>query len=311
MKLLIVGSSGQVGRALARQALGRGDSVDGTFLGSRPTLSGVSIHPLDKTDPVACRALLGRVRPDAVVDAAALHNVDRCETNPLEADRVNRDGTTCLAEASRDVSARYLFISTDFVFDGTGHPPYTEDDPPHPASAYGRSKLAGEQTTLALSPVNVVVRPSVIYSWVAPQDRAESSTGKGLNFGTWLVEEVRQGRPVRIVNDQRASPTLASDLGEAILDLLARDARGLFHAAGTTVLSRYEFARRLVGRVGLDPALVSPVATAALGQKALRPSDSSLNSERLAQTLGHPMLDLERALDRFAKAYGETGRDAP
>lgn len=303
MKLLVVGGSGQVGRHLLHLGRERGLSVEGTYLGQRPQLTGIPTYPLDKTDPGACRALLDRFRPDVVVDTAALHNVDRCEAVPLEADRVNREGTRDLAEAARTVGARFVFVSTDYVFDGTGHPPYSEEDAPHPTSAYARSKLAGEVATFACSERNLVVRPSVIYSWVAPRDRAQSSAGKGLNFGTWLVEEARQGRPVRIVTDQVASPTYAPDLAGTILDLVGHEASGLFHVAGTTSLSRFEFARRLVGRVGLDQGLVHPVSTAALGQKALRPCDSSLRSDRLVPRIGHAMLDLTSALDRFAVVY--------
>jgi dTDP-4-dehydrorhamnose reductase len=234
--------------------------------------------------------------------------VDFCENHPEEANRVNRDGTRYLAEAAQQVGAKFVFVSTDFVFDGTGAPPYHESDLPRPQSVYAESKLAGERETLVVSPNNVVVRPSVIYSWIDTRQRKESSSGKGMNFGTWAVEEVAAGRSVRIINDQVASPTLADDLAGAILALVDNHAGGTFHAAGLTAVTRYDFTVRLIQRLNLDATLVQPVATSDLAQKAQRPRNSSLSSERLVAMTGYRMMDLDAALAKFAAAFqGDPG----
>jgi dTDP-4-dehydrorhamnose reductase len=306
MKVLVVGSAGQVGRSLVRKLAERGDTPIATFNSRRPSVSGI-VEPLDKTDAAAGRAVLERHRPDVVVDTGALHNVDYCELHPEEAFRVNRDGTRYLAEGARSVGARFVFVSTDFVFDGTKQGPYVESDPPVPASIYAESKLAGEAATIGASSENVVARPSVIYSWLDTRSRQESSSGKGTNFGTWLAEEVAHARPVRIIQDQVASPTLAEDLAGAILALVDHRAAGVFHTAGASARNRYEFSVELVRRIGLDPSLVHPVRTADLNQKAKRPANSSLASDQLARVTGYRTMDLAAQLDRFARAV----RDDP
>ncbi|MCI4334949.1 MAG: SDR family oxidoreductase [Thermoplasmata archaeon] len=306
MKLLVVGIAGQVGDTLALQAIDAGHEVVGTYRQREPTVPGVETFPLDKTDAAQVRQLMHEQRPQVVVDTSALHNVDYCESHSEEAFKVNRDGTRFLAEEARAAHARFAFISTDFVFDGSGAPPYTEAAEIHPQSEYARSKAEGEHAALAPNPEhNLVVRPSVIYSWWGPRHQSASSSGKGVNFGTWLVEEVRQGREVRIIDDLVTSPTLASDLAGAILALLDHHAHGIYHTAGATAVDRYHFSKALVERLGLDAGKVRAVHAAEFAQKAPRPSNSSLDSSQLARDTGYRMLELPAALDRFAQSRDE------
>ncbi len=237
-----------------------------------------------------------------MIDTAALHNVDYCERHPEEAFLVNRDGARHLAEAAREVGARFAFVSTDFVFDGAGHPPYTEEDPPHALSVYGESKLAGEASVLSAYPESAIARPSVVYSWVPPGSTGPSTSGKPLNFASWLIHEALQGHVLRIVQDQVASPTLAEDLAGALLALVGGKARGVFHAAGATAISRYDFARRLLETARIPFERVVPITTAELHQVAGRPLNSSLRSERIARETGHAMLGLDESLARFRAA---------
>jgi dTDP-4-dehydrorhamnose reductase len=310
MKLLVVGAAGQVGQSVVRRASAHGDTVVAAYKSRTPVAGGANVEQLDKSDRERCREVVGRLRPDVVVDTGALHNVDYCESHPDEAFGVNRDGTRNLAQAAEQVGARFVFVSTDFVFDGHKQGPYQEADVPSPESTYARSKLEGEVAAARSNRLAAVVRPSVIYSWLDSRNRQASSSGKGINFGTWLVEEVARGRPVRVVQDQIASPTLADDLAEALLDVTRAGRTGTFHAAGATACSRYDFSVALVRRLGLDAQLVTPVATADLHQVARRPLNSSLSSERLAAETGHRMLELSSALDRFAHDF-ESDPGAP
>jgi dTDP-4-dehydrorhamnose reductase len=302
MKVLVIGASGQVGRSLVERLSGRGDVVVATFNSRRPSGGASTVDRLDKSDLVSAREVLERHRPEVVIDTGAMHNVDYCESHRAEAFRVNAEGTRAIAEFSRAENARFVFVSTDFVFDGAQREPYRETDPTRPVSVYAESKLAGEEATTAASPENLVVRPSVIYSWLETRARQESSSGKGINFGTWLAEEVAHGRSVRIIEDQTASPTLADDLAGAILALVDHHVSGVVHTAGATAINRFEFSMALVRRIGLDPTLVRPVRTAELHQTAKRPANSSLSSDRLAQATGYRMLDLPAQLDRFVAA---------
>jgi len=303
MKYLVVGAAGQVGRNLVSLCAAAGDPVVATFNTRQPPGDASALDRLDKTDPAACREVLQRHRPDVVIDTGALHNVDYCESHRDESFRVNAEGTGNLARAAREVGAQFVFVSTDFVFDGSLSRPYAEADAPQPQSEYARSKLLGERITMETEATNLVVRPSVIYSWLDTRQRAESSSGKGLNFGTWLVEEVARGRTVRIINDQVASPTLAGDLAGAILALVRHDQCGVFHTAGLTATNRFDFSVRLVQGLGLDSSLVTPVRTADLGQKAPRPVNSSLDSSALSAATGYRMLTLEAAIRRFREDF--------
>lgn len=303
MRVVVVGASGQVGRALVERYVESGNEVLATQK-SRPfERDGATVAHLDKVDAVSSRRTILDFRPHAVIDTGAMHNVDYCETHPAEAYAVNRDGTAALASAAQEAGASFVFVSTDFVFDGAKGEPYEESDPTRPISVYAESKLAGEAAALARCPGTVIVRPSVIYSWLARGLRRDSSSGKGLNFGTWLVEEVRNGRSVRIIRDQIASPTLAEDLAEGIVALERHGARGIYHVAGASSLNRYDFSVALIRRLGLDRSLVTPALTADLRQVAKRPPNSSLNSDRLYREAGHRTLDLTSALDRVAESY--------
>jgi dTDP-4-dehydrorhamnose reductase len=303
MRVLVVGGAGQVGRNLVRIYLRDGHWVGATYKARRPPPEVRAAEVLDKSNPSDCDAVVERIHPDVVIDTGALHNVDYCEAHPDEANAVNRDGTRFLAQACHRIGAKFVFVSTDFVFDGSASTPYSEGISPHPQSEYARSKFEGEVATLATSPGNLVVRPSVIYSWLDTRERSESSSGKGLNFGTWLIEEVGAGRPVRIINDQVASPTLAEDLAGAIHALVNSGETGTFHAAGRSPMTRYDFSVRLVKELGLDTSMVKPVATRDLNQKAQRPVNSSLDSSKLESRTGYRTLAIEDAAKKFAADY--------
>jgi dTDP-4-dehydrorhamnose reductase len=306
LKLLVVGVQGQLGRSITSLAPGHGWEVVGTYHHNRFEGSSIPELHLDKTDADNVRDVMDEVHPTAVVDTGALHNVDYCEDHPEEAFAVNRQGTRNIADAAHRLDARFTFVSTDYVFDGLGQPPYTELAPVHPLSIYGVSKWEGEQSVLAVDPKALVVRTSVIYSWTPRIRRVgHSSSGKPLNFGSWVVHELEQGKELRIVKDQVASPTLADDLARAILQLQRGPAQGIFHAAGATALSRFDFCRALANRLGLSEELIHPVLTRELNQKALRPPDSSLRSERILAETGHRMQTVPESLNEFASRYFE------
>ncbi len=267
--LLIVGGSGLVGSKVAAAAQARGDRVVATTRGAPPKIPGVEFVELAKEDVDAGRALLRKVHPDAVVDTAAMHNVDKCEEDRDLAWRINAGSTGALAQTTTDLGARYLFISTDFVFDGAKGG-YREADVARPVNVYGETKLQGEHAVLAASPEHLVVRPSVIYGWDDTR----------LNFATWMMTQVREGKSVNIVTDWIGSPTLADSLAEACLRLLDAKDGGVYHLAGKDALSRYDFAMRLAKAFHLDTSLVKAVNSADLKMKAPRPRDSSLVNVR-------------------------------
>lgn len=300
MKIFIIGIGGQVGTKLAESAVPNGHEVHGGHM-SRPWRMGQrSSIPFDKRDRDHVFQVLLQLKPDVVIDTGALHNVDYCETHPDEAIAINAAGTLNVTQACGKADSQLIFVSTDFVFNGSGAP-YTEESKPDPLSVYAKSKLLGEGYALS-DEANAVVRPSVIYSWVSPSGMSQTSaSGKPLNFAAWLVSQLGAKKAVEIVNDQIASPTLADDLAKAILAIAESGRSGLFHTAGATPLSRFDFSVKVARRLALDEGLVHAISSSGLKQVAERPANSSLISDKIRREVGYGMMTIDDALDLFAR----------
>jgi dTDP-4-dehydrorhamnose reductase len=303
MKILVVGAGGQLGGKVSSLAISKGNEVYGGYRSRRPSSDLAGLFELDKTNETQVKKVFETIKPEAVVDTAALHNVDYCESHPGEANSVNVVGTRLLAEASRSFGAHFVYVSTDFVFDGVGAP-YDEQHAPNPLSVYAKTKLEGEKAALDSNPGNSsVVRPAVIYSWARAESNPGSSSGKPLNFGAWVVSQLEANKELNIVFDQVTSPTLADDLAGAIGALIVRRVPGLFHAAGKTALSRYDFTVRIAKTLGLDESLIHGIPTSQLRQAAKRPLNSSLISDKITRETGYRMMDIDGALDKFRQQY--------
>ena len=285
-RLLVVGGSGLLGAKVVAAARRNYDVVATHRSGAAP-VEGVEWVEFHKEKLEDDRSIVDGTRPDFVVDTAASHDVDRCEEDRERAWQVNAAATGALASAAHAHGAKYLFVSTDFVFDGA-RGSYKETDPTGPVNYYGVTKVAGEKATLEADAGNQVVRPSVIYGWDSTR----------MNFATWLLTSLRDGKDVRIVTDWFGSPTWADDLAGSILRLLKVSAGGIFHLAGPDRLSRYEFALRLAKAFHLDPGFVKPVMAAEFARKAARPMDSSLVNVRAGEH-GLRSLSVDESLARM------------
>jgi dTDP-4-dehydrorhamnose reductase len=251
---------------------------------------------LDKTSTDESSNVFAKVRPEVVVDSAALTNVDYCEIHREEAWRVNVEGSENIARLCSKFGSKLVHISTDYVFDGEkGN--YLEQDTPAPLNYYGVTKREAEERALKTCSETLIVRPSIIYSWT-PQREVEMGGGKPLNFAMWIIKKLANNEPVKIVGDQFNSPTLADNLAEGILHAVERDLSGILHLAGGSRLSRYEFVLRLAQTLGLDTQLVQEVRTADMHWLARRPRDSSLNIEK-AKRLELPVIKVDEALQRL------------
>ncbi len=289
MKALVIGASGLVGGALMRvlersgvEAVGadRSRASDGTLL-------------LDVRDASAVEQALATTRPDVVFLAVNVGGgVDRCEEHPDEAYAVNVEGTRHVAAASARRDAVLVYFSTDYVFDGTSGP-YAEDDAPNPINVYGRNKLEAEQAVRKLAPRHLIVRTTAVYGW----DRASP------NFAMQVWERLGARQPMRAPDDQLCNPTLAEFLAEASLRLVQTGAEGRVNVVGKDRVSRAELGRQLARAMALDPDLIVPVPTRALGQKAPRPLQGGLKTDRLAALLGTEPLDVAESLKRFRRGW--------
>lgn len=274
MRILLTGGNGQVGRAV--QALARRHQV----------VAPARAH-LPVEDAAAAERTVAAVRPDWIVHAAAMTDVDGCERDPGRARLVNATAAGGLAQAAARHGARMAFVSTDYVFDGVKGR-YRESDQPNPLSQYGHSKLEGERLVLAALPTAVVARTAVVFG---PHKN---------NFVLWVRRSLRSKAPVKVACDQWVSPTCADDVARQLLALVEAGESGVWHTAGAERLSRVEMAQRIAAHDGLDPAPIQPVAMADLTWVARRPRDSSLDTGKVRR-LAAPM-GFDAALDTLGAA---------
>lgn len=278
MRVVVVGAAGQLGRELVR-VLPPAETV------------GLVRDDLDLHDTGAIAPTLAALAPDVVVNASAENRVDAAEDDATDAVAVNAVAVAAMARACRGLGALFVHVSTDYVFDGRAGRPYTEDDAPNPESAYARTKLAGELLARSLAPRHAVVRVAGLYAH-------GGSRGKGGSFIDRILAQAREGRPLRVVNDQITAPTWARDVAETLARLLPRlragqAPSGLYHVTNSGACSWYEFARTALELAGVR-AEVGAVSTGELGARAPRPAYSVLANARLA-ALGEPALRPWRA----------------
>lgn len=275
MRLLVPGGGGMVARMLGALAPSRGHEA---------VL--VPHAEWDVADPAASEAMLKRHRPDAVVNCAGFTNVDACESRPGEAFRANAEGPRVLAGASAAHGAPFLHLSTDYVFDGTARVPYAVNAPTGPVSAYGRSKLAGEEAVAEAVGHWIVLRTAWVYGpW-------------GRHFPGAILKLAREQGRLRVVDDQVGSPTYTADLAGAVLRLLEVQARGVVHFTNAGACSWHRFAEEILRRSGLDVP-VEAVPSSAFPRPARRPSYSVLSTARYASLTGHAPRPWEEALAEF------------
>ena len=291
-RLLVVGSTGLVGSKVASHASNYGFEAYGTRHERKSILSD-SVE-LDITDPTATLELIQKIRPSVIVNTAAVTNVDYCETNREEARRVNADGVKNLAAAARKNQSRLVQVSTDYVFDGySGH--YTEADSTNPLQYYGETKLEAENMVSDL-PSFAIARPSVIYGWAPSQPVGEAGAAKPMNFAMFVLDRLGKGDKVKAIRDQYASPTFADNLGDALLLLAKSSENGIFHTAGRSCLSRYEFAIKLAEIFGYSSGQVEPVFSSEFKQLAKRPRNSCLRVDKAERSLGMSLLTADQGI---------------
>lgn len=283
-KVLILGAKGMLGQDLT--ALMQGRCAQGLGRFGVLEISAIDIEELDITDAERVGLYVRQERPDLIINCAAHTDVDGCETERDRAFAVNADGAGNLANAAREVGALLTHISTDFIFGGTKHQPYLEDDAPDPLSIYGQSKLAGEQAVQKSGCDYLIVRTAWLY-------------GKhGKNFVHTILDLGRKRCELKVVDDQWGSPTWTVDLAEAIRRLLEAGARGVFHASGGGYCSWYEFACEILKQAGINVSVKS-VKSAEMPRPARRPAWSVLGTGKLLDVTGYAFPDWRERLRSY------------
>jgi dTDP-4-dehydrorhamnose reductase len=263
MRVAVIGSAGQLGT----------DLVDILRIAGTYEVFGLAHREIECSDPMSIEKSLKKARPDIVVNCAAFVRVDDAEGRPEEAFRVNGVGALNVAKVCAELDALCVYVSTDYVFDGTKGAPYTETDAPHPINVYGVSKLAGEYLVQATCPRWLIVRMASLFG-------KAGSSGKGGNFVETILAKAKAGEPLRLVNDIRMSPTYTRDAAQALERLLFQSASGLFHWANAGNCTWYEFACKALEFAGRD-ASVEPISSSNYPMQARRPRNSSLESAKL------------------------------
>jgi len=285
-RVAIFGSGGQLGMELMKEFKSRGHEVVG-FERSR----------VDITDQAHVERVLAEYDPAFVINAAAYNQVDVAEKEPQTAFLVNALAVRNLAMACRQLDARLVHFSTDYVFDGLAGRAYVEDDPTRPLGAYAVSKLAGELYAKAYLDQPLIVRTSGVFG------PGGLTTARG-NFVELMLRLASKGQPIRVVEDHVASPTFAPALASRTADLVARKAHGVFHLGGGTPISWFEWAVKIFEAAGVKPAL-KPTNEREFRTAARRPRYSALSNGKVEALGIAPMPSLDQAIRTYLDLRGK------
>lgn len=281
MRILVTGASGQLGYDVERELERRGIEHLGT-----------SSRELDITDREAVERLMAAYRPDAAIHCAAYTKVDLAEDEPERCWAVNADGTRNMAAACRKTGAKLLYISTDYVFPGTGERSYETGDPTGPVNTYGRSKLAGELAVQSLLEKYFIVR----ISWVFGKN--------GNNFVKTMLRLAETKAELSVVCDQIGSPTYTADLAPLLCDMVQTERYGVYHATNEGTCAWSEFAEAIFELAGRQ-VVVHPISTSAYPTRAARPLNSRMSKECLHSNGFQELPEWKNALARYLKEITE------
>lgn len=274
-RALVTGAAGMLGSEVVQALRGGWDVVE------------ADLAEFDVADAEATLSAIGDVSPELVVNCAAYTDVDGAETHTEEAFAVNASGAGSVARAAAAVNAFLVHVSTDYVFDGRSREPYTEDDEPNPLNVYGETKLAGEREVEASGADSLIVRTAWLYG------------RGGKNFVDTILRLAGTDETLRIVDDQRGTPTSARDLAVIIKELAAGRPDGMVNATNTGAASWYEFALEILRVSGHTSADIEPIATSAYPRPAVRPRSSVLSLKRLEALLGWTPRPWKEALAEY------------
>lgn len=291
MKAVIIGASGLVGSHLLRSCKERGWEVVGTYHNFvQPGLVFLELQDVD-----AVKSLLSASQPEVVFLPAYLSNVDYCEVHPDETYQINVVGSLNVANAAKEIGAKLVFYSSDYVFDGENGA-YTEQDTTNPICVYGQQKLEIEQKIAWLSDNHLILRITVVYGWES----------QGKNFISRLIKTLQSNQTIKVPQDQIGSPTLVNDIAEASCRLIETNATGLFHVAGIDLVNRYQFALEAAKIFGLSSENIIPVITSDFRQAACRPLKAGMKCDRLSQSINWRLRGISEGLSFLKLNYDTT-----
>lgn len=295
MKILITGSNGLLGQHLIKMLLettsypviatGRGDSRL-----PFPPSPQYKYFALDITDGIAVNEVIDEHKPSIIIHAAAMTQPDPCELNKVECWNVNVTATRFLVSAAQNINAKFVYISTDFVFDGM-HGPYKETDTPNPVNYYGSSKLAAEKAVMEIAHDWAIVRTVLVYGNILVGNRS--------NIISWAKENLESKKPVKVVSDQWRTPTYVEDLVKGTLLVIEKNATGVYHISGEEGMSPFDMATAVADYLHLDKSLMTEVNADIFTQPAQRPLKTGFVIGKAKKELGYQPIAFKEALAKM------------
>jgi len=291
MRILITGASGLLGLNLGLK-MAATHSIIGV---DRNKLAGTPFELLkvDLLDPGASTRLIEIVRPQAVIHTAALANLEACEENPQEAQRLNADLPGELAAVCAKHDLPLVHISTDAVFDGAKNGIYTETDNPNPRGVYSATKLQGEQNVFSAHPQAVVARVN-FFGW--------SLSGKR-SLSEFFYNSLSMGQPAKGFTDVWFCTMFVGDLAETLIKMLEKNLSGLYHVVGSEAITKYEFGVKIANQFGFNPELIIPISVEESGLKAKRSHNLRLSVNKLSTALGASIPGVSTGIEKFFTQY--------
>jgi dTDP-4-dehydrorhamnose reductase len=298
MKILITGANGLLGQHLVKILLEKNYQVFATGKGEHRLAftqnERYSYHEMDIADGNSVSKVMSSVQPEVVVHAAAMTQVDDCELNPQQCERTNVQGTANVLMESELNSQHFIYISTDFVFDGEkGN--YAEEDDLKPISYYGFTKMQAEAIVQTSEIAWSIVRTCLVYGNVLHGTRS--------NIISWVRDNLQQGKNIRVVSDQFRTPTYVEDLAKGILLIIEKKAQGIYHLSGKDLLTPYDIALQTAALLDLDKNKIEKVDASTFTQPGKRPLKTGFQIEKARNELGYEPLNfidgLQKVLSHF------------
>jgi len=292
MKILITGANGFLGYYLVEQLLAKKYSVIATGKGEcrLPFTHAVNFQwlSMDFTDPFSIHDVFENIKPDVVVHAGAMSKPDECEMDQMKAYLVNVEGTVQLLINSEELKSFFVFLSTDFVFDGE-RGMYNENDAPRPVNYYGRTKLEAEEAVKEYEYDWAIVRTVLVYG------RNHSGHNNILKI---VKEKLEKGEEYNVVDDQLRTPTYVGDLAKGIVSIIDKKATGVFHLSGKDILTPYQIAIKTAKHLKLDSSVIKKVTAASFSQPAKRPLKTGFVIDKAKKELGYQPVSFEEGLKK-------------
>lgn len=279
-KILITGANGLLGQKLVKHYNDKNNvQVIATARGENRNLTGSYIyHPMDITSLEEVEKVISEYQPEVVINTAAMTHVDQCELDPENCQKLNVDAVSNLIVACKKTDSFLIHLSTDFIFDGENGP-YKEEDLPNPLSKYAESKLASEQLLIQSEVKHAIVRTMLVYGIVHDMSRS--------NIILWVKKNLEEKKPIKVVNDQWRTPTLAEDLAKGCALIADKKIEGVFNISGNDMLSPYDMAIATADFFNLDKSLIEEVDGSIFTQTARRPAKTGFILDKAKKELGY------------------------